>query len=154
MKKRATYSSRKQKLRLFAEPIHTFSELREIAENRLVFIRNMIDLFHTYGHDPELFLRHFKGNICIENVKKKAIVDFEREFRFLIQNTSLTDVEIELYCLHSCGFTCRELRTIYGHTNKESIYVLMNRARTKLKQFAKHHREIVKLEGDAPVARL
>jgi hypothetical protein len=137
MKKPATNKLRNDITDLAFAECDPFRSL-QIAENRLVFIRDIVELRHLYANNEARLIRYLTEVMRIENLRAIDIIDFDHYATILETNKiSLGATEMELSCFVYNGFTAHELRLLYGHGNPESIYVRMNRIRAKInKQLA------------------
>ncbi len=112
-------------------------DLERIALGRLMFIRKLIDLAYSYGHDKELFYRKFVETIDLPTLKKHEIVEIgehalDRDEKAVLRNPRFSTKEVELRCLEKQGFNQREMSIILGMKNPGSIRVKLHRLHKKL----------------------
>lgn len=111
----------------------SYEELRRLAEDRLCYIRNLISLYHTYGHNKDQLERYVREMVQIRTIRQAHILDFEfHDMQLRDNDIVLSESESELSCLVYNDFGPSELRTLYDHSNLDSIYIRMNRAHQKL----------------------
>lgn len=114
---------------LLAAAVVRFSRL---SRNRLLFIKDCIDLLYVYGrHDAPKLYDRFKQLSHIKQLSRYNITDDMPVRRFRHKWHRLTPAERQLVILMNAGFSNRELSVIFDVGKISSIYVKYYRAKSK-----------------------
>ncbi len=105
------------------------------AGQLMSLVREMIDMAYVYEGDTDTFYRKFLEKISRESLKERGIIEPESLLLTPKYNRMCSELrgdDAELWALLQAGFTTRELKMIYGHTNINSMYVKINRLKGRL----------------------
>lgn len=105
-----------------------------LAQNRLRYIEEWLDLLYLYNNDPVSFHTRCKELASVKRLSNYHIVNdslqlsgHRRHYR-----SNLTPAEKEFLCLMEAGFSNRALCIIFRVGKVGSIYVKHHRIRTKI----------------------
>lgn len=109
------------------------ARISRISRNRLLYIKDCIDLLYVYGrHDASKLYKKFKQLSNVKQLARYNIADatipkgdFRRKWH------KLTPAEKQLVILMNTGFSNRELSVIFDVGKVSSIYVKYYRAKAK-----------------------
>lgn len=103
-----------------------------ISKNRLVYIKDSIDLLYVYGkHDAVKFYDKCKDLSDSKQLARYGIVGQIPVRHFRCKWHRLTPAEKQLLTLMNAGFSNRELSVIFNVGKVSSIYVKHYRAKAK-----------------------
>ena len=102
------------------------------------FVRDLIQIASSFGHDKELFHKKVFEIINIDSLRERGIIQIEEALldessRAVLQNNRLSDREFALCCLKQQGFSADEIKVMFGLKNIRSIYVKFSRLKKKMK---------------------
>lgn len=134
---------RNQKLfRHFSCQTDRVKQLHVVLGNRLKSLQHLLELGSVYENKTEVFYKKFREHMCLEAKNKAAFADLYEltdlycngVAEYLKNNYPLlNDEDLRLCCMIALGFSSQEIRLIFSHTNKDSIYTKRSKLRTKLK---------------------
>ena len=105
-----------------------------LSDDRLIYIRKMIDTLYTYNHNPEKLRKHIIELMKADVLIAYHVVTPSDRTKYDEVNCKKTD---KLLCkLSDMGFTPRELCMLFSLNNINSVYVKMSRMNKRLKEAA------------------
>lgn len=104
----------------------------------IAFVRDLIRIASSFGHDKDLFRKKVFEIINIDSLRKRKIIQIEETLldensRAVLKHNKLSDREFALCCLKQQGFSADEIKVIFGVKNIRSIYVKFSRLKKKMK---------------------
>jgi hypothetical protein len=107
------------------------------SEGLMLLVREMIEMAYLYEGDTDKFYRKFMETINIKSLREHGLIDPDMLLhspRYNRMCSELKGEDAELWALREAGFTTRELKMVYGHTNINSVYVKVNRLKKRLER--------------------
>ena len=116
-----------------------YRDIERRSENRLRFIRMIIDIMYLHKHNPNKLPEHLMQEINIRKMLIYNIID--DDYKPYCGNIKAREEDKLLYMLHIQGFSARELCIIFGLNNVHSVQVKYSRMKIKLNKNEKEDQE-------------
>lgn len=118
---------------LFPEDEADPLRIRQIADQGVLLIQDIIELVNKYSSNKAKFMQCVVDEIQVKRLMERKVIDLERHAALLqTHGITLSGTELELSCLIYHGFSTRVLRMIYNHHNSDSIYIRIHRISSKI----------------------
>lgn len=118
-----------------------YRDIERRSENRLRFIRMIIEIIYLHKHNPDKLPEHLTQEINIRKMLIYNIID--DDYKPYCGNIKAREEDKLLYMLHMQGFSARELCIIFGLNNVHSVQVKYSRINIKLNKNEKEETEEV-----------
>lgn len=103
-----------------------------LSDDRLIYIRKMIDTLYTYNHNAEKLRKHIVELMTVDVLMAYHVITPSDRTKYDKMNCRKAD---KLLCkLSDMGFTPRELCVIFSLNNINSVYVKISRMNKRLKE--------------------
>ena len=116
-----------------------YRDIERRSENRLRFIRMIIEIIYMHKHNPDKLPEHLTQE---KNIRKMLIYNIiDDDYKPYCGNIKAREEDKLLYMLHMQGFSARELCIIFGLNNVHSVQVKYSRMNIKLNKNEKEETE-------------
>ncbi len=110
----------------------SLNNIKKLANNRLMFIKDCLDLLYVFSNDSQSFHNRCKSLVHIRQLARYNIVSWKPPCaHFRKKWHKMSTSEKQFICLMNAGFSNRELCTIFQVGKISSIYVKYHRIKSK-----------------------
>lgn len=108
-----------------------------LNEQEKGFIRELIRIAFTFGHDKDLFHKKVFEAFNVDTMRERNVVRIEEgvlseELRAALNEEKLSEKEFVLCCLLAQGFSPEEITVMMGLKNSRTVSVKKSRINRKL----------------------